>query len=91
LSSTILHAPGFSLIFLYLPYSISLDCVSVLVTLTLCCHRYPNTHLFIYLRGKRERKEYGMFESTLQLTAVSKNPLLLWGKALNALKSFPSE
>lgn len=70
LSSAVLHAPGFSLIFLHLSHSISLDCVSVLVTLTLCCHHCPNTHLFIYLRGKSMR----YFESTLQLIPVSEIP-----------------
>lgn len=62
LSSTILLAPGFPLIFLHLPCpSIPLGCISVLRTLTLCCHHCPNTHLFIYLVVEGERNEGGIF------------------------------
>lgn len=38
------------------PHPVPLGCVSVLVTLTLCCHHCPKTHLFIYWRV-REREE----------------------------------
>lgn len=40
------------------PRPVLLGCVSVLVTLTLCCHHCPKTHLFIYWRV-RERGEGG--------------------------------
>lgn len=36
-------------------------CISVFVTLTLCCHHCPNTHLFIYLRVRGERTGGGIF------------------------------
>lgn len=92
LNSMIWHPPGFSLIFLHLPHSIPPFrlhiCFSDPDTLLSSLSKYPFIYLFESMR--REERGWDVLKALFNLP-VSENPLLLWGKALNALKRVPSE
>lgn len=60
LKHVILHAPGLSLIFLYLPYHIPVGCISVFMTLDALLSSLSK-YRFIYLRVGGERKEDEVF------------------------------